>query len=329
MISLSPAIQMDLTFTANNRPAMKNWMVILILALAGGVWGQGGMLLVGGAAAPPPAAQLLLDEYPGAAAAYSLRLLRTAYAGDCVEVRRVSDGATSNIGFSGGVIDTATLKTFCAGTDCFVRTWYDQSTNAYNATQTTTTIQPRIVAGGVIMRQSGLPAIEFTADYLPINNSLGTLLAGEDVTISLFSITRYTSLSSGATIFAAAGSGFTPFWQVYFNTVSFIVRKRSDASVLIANPANSVTTNNTLYTAIDQGTTLISARNGSIVDNGISFDTGFITLTRATIGARVNEQLNVGEIGNAIMQELILYKSNQSSNRTGIETAINSFYNIN
>jgi hypothetical protein len=33
----------------------------------------------------------LLDTYSGAAAAYSLRLLRSAYTGDAIRVRRASD----------------------------------------------------------------------------------------------------------------------------------------------------------------------------------------------------------------------------------------------
>jgi len=36
-------------------------------------------------------------------AAFSLRKLRTAYAGSCIKVRRSSDNTTSNIGFVAGV----------------------------------------------------------------------------------------------------------------------------------------------------------------------------------------------------------------------------------
>jgi hypothetical protein len=55
----------------------------------------------------------ILDEYPGAAAAYSLRLLNTDYTGDAVVVRRASDNTTQNIGFVDGELDTDALNTFC------------------------------------------------------------------------------------------------------------------------------------------------------------------------------------------------------------------------
>jgi len=51
----------------------------------------------------------ILDEYPGAAAAYSLRLLNTDYTGDAIVVRRASDNTTQNIGF----IDDSGLRLFC------------------------------------------------------------------------------------------------------------------------------------------------------------------------------------------------------------------------
>jgi hypothetical protein len=43
---------------------------------------------------PPP-----LDQYTGAAAAYSVRLLRTAYTGDIMRVRRDSDQNEIDVGF--------------------------------------------------------------------------------------------------------------------------------------------------------------------------------------------------------------------------------------
>ena len=44
--------------------------------------------------------QGLLDVYPNAAAAYSLRLLREAYSGSAIRVRRSSDSAEQDIGFT-------------------------------------------------------------------------------------------------------------------------------------------------------------------------------------------------------------------------------------
>jgi len=94
----------------------------------------------------------LLDDYPGAAAAYSLRLLDSTYTGSAIRVRRASDNAEQDIGFDNNELDTSALATFCSGTDGFVKTWYDQA-GSNDATQATTSAQPKIydsVAGVVL-----------------------------------------------------------------------------------------------------------------------------------------------------------------------------------
>ena len=65
---------------------------------------------------------LLLDTYTGAAAAYSLRKLRTLYTGDCVEVWNGS--SYTDIGFSNDELDTAALAAHCGSNDGFVSKWY-------------------------------------------------------------------------------------------------------------------------------------------------------------------------------------------------------------
>ena len=87
---------------------------------------------------------LLLELYPGAAAAYSLRLLDNTYTGSAIRVRRASDNAEQDIGFDGnGDLDTSALATFCSGTDGFVKTWYNQA-SSNDATQPTAANQPNI-----------------------------------------------------------------------------------------------------------------------------------------------------------------------------------------
>lgn len=60
----------------------------------------------------PPASPLLLDTYTGAAVAYSLRQLRTAYTGPAIRVRRSSDNAEQDINFVNGDLDTQSLLDF-------------------------------------------------------------------------------------------------------------------------------------------------------------------------------------------------------------------------
>jgi lysophospholipase L1-like esterase len=77
-------------------------------------------------------------------AAYGTRLLVASYSGPCLRVRRLSDSLEKDIYFQNGTLDTVTLDAFLFNTIGYVRTWYDQSGNSYDATQTTTSSQPII-----------------------------------------------------------------------------------------------------------------------------------------------------------------------------------------
>jgi prepilin-type N-terminal cleavage/methylation domain-containing protein len=95
-----------------------------------------------------------------ATAAYSLRRVSAAYTGPAIQVRRSSDNATLDIGFTAaGDLDTATLTTFVGAASGFVTTWYDQSGNGRHATQGTAANQPRIVNAGTIDTSAGRPAL--------------------------------------------------------------------------------------------------------------------------------------------------------------------------
>lgn len=139
------------------------------------------------AAAPP----LVLDELGvAAAAAYSLRQLRNAYTGAAINVTRSSDGTTSAIGFSGGSLDTTALLAFVGSGNGFVNTWYDQSGNGLNLTQSTAASQPQIVASGALYEFSSRP-------YFYVN---GAGINGGGIALTNSAITTFESGPSTANI---------------------------------------------------------------------------------------------------------------------------------
>ena len=103
----------------------------------------------------------LLDTYSGAAACYSLRLMRTAYTGDAVEVYNGSSYA--DIGFDVfGELNTVALADHCGSNSGYVSKWYDQSGNTNDAAQTTTANMPKIYDGtNGVVTENGKPAVEF------------------------------------------------------------------------------------------------------------------------------------------------------------------------
>jgi hypothetical protein len=302
------------------------------------------------------AASLLLDSFPTASAAYSLRLLRTAYTGDAIMVRRSSDNDSLAIGFSGGVLDTAAMKTFCGtgATDtCFVRRLYDQSGNGRNFAQTTSANQPRILTSGVINREAGTPAMVFdgTNDWMEIPSSTAMLNFIHDGSYAtFFSVQRFGSVSDPNAVYTlldntgSAGAN-TGFWLNYDDRVIFSTNNAHRIFVTRGNVAggavslfenDKVTPNvpSLLYTLVDadNATAVDRARGGF---NG-SADYGNNTLTNAPSTSNATFNLTLGALGAATkalfllgaVQELVIYNADQSTNRTAIETNINNFYSI-
>ena len=102
---------------------------------------------------------------PSELASYSVRLFNDSYSGDCLRVRRSGDNAEQDIGFSAGVLDTASMESFVTaggGTqNGYVVTWFDQSGNSYDFSQVDTSFQPQIVSSGTTITQGSYPAIQF------------------------------------------------------------------------------------------------------------------------------------------------------------------------
>jgi len=153
----------------------------------------------------------LLDTYPGASAAYSVRLLKSTYTGSAIRVRRSSDNAEQDIGFSGGNLDTTSLTSFCGAGNGFVTTWYDQSGNGVNATQSTAANQPQIVSAGAIYTDiNGFPSIRMAGELW-----MGTSAILNNALLSTYKVMRTGgSLNQSGII----GAGNSAADYIYFNT---------------------------------------------------------------------------------------------------------------
>lgn len=250
---------------------------------------------------------LLLDFYPNASAAYSLRKLRLAYTGSAIRVRRSSDNTEQNIGFSGANLDTTSLTTFCSGTNGFVTTWYDQSGNAANATQTTASNQPQIVSSGSVILDGAKPTIQQSG-------TSGLLVNNAAFTDSFFVLKVNTQTVVNYFIDATNGD--------YFANGSFAgVNGFGGADATNVRSLTGEDLNRHLAYYNLSGGNLNISKDGAALTNTGSF-TQTNTLTRL-LGRGLG---NLDLLGNA--QEMIFYNSNQSSNQSGIETNINTYYAI-
>lgn len=263
---------------------------------------------------------LLLDDYPGAAAAYSLRKLDKDYTGFAMEIRRASDNATQNIGFVGENLDVTSINTFCTGTTCTVRTWYDQSGNGNNCTQLTTTKQPLIYSSGSgVVIQDAKPAFQFdgTDDILTTDNNyaFGSVISMISVANILTNKSYSRILSSTTDIYAFLGTAGSPFYIASFfgnGTTWGTVAAQSTTTWIQQRLVISIG-ESTNYLYIDNNSAI--TRSNPMGSYTGKFDIGGSTGTPA-------------QSSNSNIQEIIIYPNTQRSNITGIKSNINSYYSI-
>ena len=288
----------------------------MILSTHGFLASSGGLIV-------PP----LLDDYPNASAAYSLRLLRTAYTGSAIEVRRTNLDV-ADIGFDGfGNLDTAALLAF-TGTGAldngFVTKWYDQSGNGYDATQSTALNQPQIVTSGSVILENGKPSVEFdgTDDYMLAS---GSIFGGGEY--SAFVAVTPSSISQDSTFFQIGVSAFDGLAAGFGGLgTSAVIGSRLRASSFVGASESLSNTDMILYSGI--GIVSTSTNDGYL--NNISM-TGVLN-ARST--ASPLSQLVIGAWGGGSfpfsgkLSDVIFYGSDESANVNGINTNINSFYSI-
>jgi hypothetical protein len=277
----------------------------------------------------------LLDLYPGAAAAYSLRKLRTAYTGNCIRVRRSSDNTETNIGFVNNVLDTTTLLTFVGAGNGFVVRWYDQSGNARDVigNTTITAIQPKIIVSGILQTINSKPAILANGVDEMLTN-VGTVnLYALPVLYSMFAVAfkgvqSTNSITTPRPFFAGSDGGTNgiPYLGTAYlgsaNQNKYYVGIIGGGTVI-----NTVDWNN--------GSTILAYNkmnggSGAVVGiNGNSTTGTLVNIFNSTnyICIFGNQEVNPRRFAGKI-PELILYASDQTANRTGIENNINSFYTI-
>ena len=259
------------------------------------------------------AEQLLLDEYPNAAVAYSLRELSNASVGSAVvRVRRSSDNAEQD--FTATEITDGTLTTFTGANDGFVTDWYDQSGNGNDAAATAASNQPLLVASGVVNTDNGKPYV-----FLSGNTSSSGLQANNTGIInstngSVFA--QYNSNDSGAGCLISAQSA--TFIGVMKNGVSGdAISSQFGTPSPYVNTSLIGTTQNIFYdNMVVNQDILISILNIDFTNGLLDFLMPYSYVGSGNFSAICK------------VKEMIIYDSDQSTNRSGIETNINTEYTI-
>jgi len=243
-----------------------------------------------------------LSSIADPAAAYSLRALG---GGDpmVARVRRSSDDAEKDFtasDISGGIL----VNWVGSGNDGFVTSWYDQSGNDNHATQGTAGSQPKIVDGGTLVSDG----IEFDGvdDFIYLSSSIalsnGTLFSTHNFELSKGAFGILSSVNGDYFGLFQSGTG-----------ISEVYRNFSVGSEYINGTLTPFTSRIVAHTAL----------TGS---KKIATFTGLGSVESVTELGRTNAS-NTWAVKGSI-SEIIIYDSDQSSNREAIETNINNYYDI-
>jgi hypothetical protein len=257
---------------------------------------------------------LLLDTYSGATAAYSVRLLRTAYSGNALRVREDSGNTETDIGFdSNGDLDTAAIASHCGSANGYVVTWYDQSGNAYDATRSTASEQPRIYDGSSVVTLNGKPRIDLYHPFTYFGLSASGLPSISCNNMSFFYVAQDTQPSG-------------TFRRLYYYGNTQSLEQNAGTFYFRQGSWNAAASQDSDQHLFEQHGT--STANSGYVD-GTQY-----SLVFSSAASLSPSQLDIGKgstNSNAwygTIQEFIVYAADNISNRTGINSNINTYFSI-
>ena len=219
-------------------------------------------------------------------------------------------------------MNTGALAGFCSGTNGFVKTWYDQSGNGNDATQTTAANQPKIYDSSTgVVTENGKPAVQFNGS----NNLLSVSVTSSDIITTnaentLLAVINQDAASDTNALVSMASPRFVAYTD-FLGTLYYDAGNNTTNRLGVAIPIGWDDSQHLLFfsssLALQQicvdGTQLASDSSQSTIASGsANLDIG---------------QYNTQFIG-GMVQELVLYNSDQSANRSGIETNLNDYYSI-
>lgn len=267
----------------------------------------------------------LLDQFPEAVAAYSLRSLRNNDGNEGVVIEMTDDCTYQPTYYTPAQLTDGTLDAYLDSLDVacgrssvegHVTKWYDQSGYGRHATQSNMASAPKIVSGGqLITNDEGKPAIQ-------------------GATNSFFSLTQISGIEDFSVFFVGeVTAGFRSLLgrsqdsdRIRFGKTNWELRAN------LVDPGNM-----NWSSSLTEGDTILfnfTRSSGTVQGFANSTNSSATTSNPNTNNFKFNQifRRNGNNASyndyNGKATELIIYDSNQSSNRTAIEDNINAHYEI-
>ncbi|MCA6384615.1 MAG: hypothetical protein IM620_14160, partial [Cytophagales bacterium] len=280
--------------------------------------------------------------------AFSMRQLSSFYAGPAFRLRRSSDSElrdvyfdgsgtislSSQVSFAGGGPATATtLGTWIGANSGTVAIWYDQSGFGRDASQPTSSSQPRFINAGVIERQNGVPSLYFTGSSFLTHNSFPTTgFSGFSANV----VAKWTTVGTGI------GNIQTLLDNNHTGAQGFAIQDRPDLTArpitfgIAATPSGALVQDNTftgngssrILTFTANNTTVSGFRDGNALTTASISSTNYINQTRFVIGAWFNNG-SIARYTTGNIPEVILFPSTLSNaNRITLECNQSAYYGV-
>lgn len=282
----------------------------------------------------------LLDSFSGAQAAFSLRKLRNGYTGACIRVQRSSDNTEEDIGFgSDGFLNETALTTFVGSSTGRVVTWYDQSTNGWNAV--TSGLAPIITnTSGVIYKINSKPAVLFNGASVGGFTPCLSLSSGDSSHLNIYRNVGYAHMfsvwaSSTTTdairvVFVAENNASQARARIGHNSgarESVNGRRVDGSNTAFVSASGAPTTDQFIVSGLLNyaDATAFLYRNNSLVASSLAFQTAGNTSDTASSAVRIG-RLGTTTVSpwNGYIQEIVAYNTDQQAVRFGIENNANA-----
>ena len=287
-----------------------------------------------------------------AAAAYSLRKVKSSYSGNAIRIRRNTDLIEVDVAFDAdGKVSTSSSVTNVAepfgvergstsattlggyltegGTnyDAFVVTWYDQA-GSKDAFQLTADKQPQIASSGALLADG----IKFNGSTTSLATGTQVLTANETGSQSIYAVCNVTDGASGYIAGSADDDSSGKIGQsIYYYTTTdvFALSNGSTATNTTVDRISAIYGSNVLV-SFNYNNNNANTLNQNANQNGYSSGSDaydFEAGSNFVIGAR-GGTVQAGRAVNGSIQEVIAYTSDQSDNRFKIESNINNYYGL-
>lgn len=276
------------------------------------------------------AAGMLLDQQPGAVAAYGLRRLSSSYSGPALRLRRASDNAERDFGFTpAGDLDVKAIESWLGTADAFVVTWYDQGGKGLHASSSVANQQPQFASNGkVFVDDRGLPRIKFLDRPRP---ELNTYLASpatasistRDLYVAVLGENLAPDRQSVLVTAAAPNSWGSRYFQISVSNDKHRVYV-GDGSNSLNTVVDAMYSHRSIWTFNSEGNIVSAFRNNQLKRRW-SNSYGSTIASQIIIGTEPKGYMG-GMYG--YVEELVLYKAISEAQRNLVHENINSYWGV-